>query len=113
MRRPARAAAAGLSESLSRLVQHKALRAAAAWEGPLRRLGLSINLLPDELAHDSYVDWLLDEVAAKGNIATAEAAGKKTVFSIFDPDIQVPYTIQSMVSVQHSLGRTMSAEVSR
>ena len=62
----ARAAAAGLSESLSRLVQQKALRAAAAWEGPLRRLGLSINLLPDELAHDSYVDWLLDEVRAVG-----------------------------------------------
>ena len=62
----ARAAAAGLSESLSRLVQHKALRAAAAWEGPLRRLGLSINLLPDELAHDSYVEWLLDEVRAVG-----------------------------------------------
>src|SRR5688500_9211539 len=45
-------------------------------------------------------------------IAIREAAGKKTVFSIFDPDIQVPYTIQSMISVQRSLGRTMSAEVS-
>src|SRR5688572_7662706 len=45
-------------------------------------------------------------------IATREAAGRKTVFSIFDPDIQVPYTIQSMISVQRSLGRTMSAEVS-
>jgi len=62
----ARAAAAGLSESLSRLVQHKALRAAAAWEGPLRRLQVSVNLLPDEMAHDSYVDWLLDEVRAVG-----------------------------------------------
>jgi EAL domain-containing protein (putative c-di-GMP-specific phosphodiesterase class I) len=62
----ARAAAAGLSESLSRLVQHKALRAAAAWEGPLRRLRLSVNLLPDEMAHESYVDWLLDEVRAVG-----------------------------------------------
>ena len=41
-------------------------------------------------------------------IATREAAGQKTVFSIFDPDIQVPYTIQSMISVQRSLGRTMS-----
>ena len=60
----ARAAAAGLSESLSRLVQHKALRAAAAWEGPLRRLRLSMNVLPDEMANDSYVDWLLDEVRA-------------------------------------------------
>ena len=31
----ARAAAAGLDERLSRLVQRKALRAAASWEGPL------------------------------------------------------------------------------
>jgi len=30
-----RAAAAGLDERLSRLVQRKALRSAAAWEGPL------------------------------------------------------------------------------
>jgi EAL domain-containing protein (putative c-di-GMP-specific phosphodiesterase class I) len=62
----ARAAAAGLSESLSRLVQHKALRAAAAWEGPLRRLRLSVNLLPDQMSSDSYVDWLLDEVRSVG-----------------------------------------------
>lgn len=61
-----RAAAAGLSERLSRLVQHKALRAAAAWEGPLRRLRVSINLLPDDIAQDGYVDWLLDEVHAVG-----------------------------------------------
>ena len=61
-----RAAAAGLSESLSRLVQHKALRTAAAWEGPLRRLQISINLLPDEITQDGYVDWLLDEVGAVG-----------------------------------------------
>jgi len=44
-------------------------------------------------------------------IARADAAGKRTVFSVFDPAIQVPYTIQSMLSVQHSLGRTMAAEV--
>jgi EAL domain-containing protein (putative c-di-GMP-specific phosphodiesterase class I) len=61
-----RAAAAGLSERLSRLVQHKALRAAAAWEGPLRRLGISINLLPEDILQDDYVDWLLDEVRAVG-----------------------------------------------
>jgi EAL domain-containing protein (putative c-di-GMP-specific phosphodiesterase class I) len=61
-----RAAAAGLSERLSRLVQHKALRTAAAWEGPLRRLQISINLLPDEIVQDGYVDWLLDEVRAVG-----------------------------------------------
>ena len=42
----ARAAAAGLGERLSRLVQRKALRSAAVWEGPLKGLRLSINLLP-------------------------------------------------------------------
>ena len=62
----ARAAAAGLSERLSRLVQHKALRAAAAWEGPLRRLRISINLLADDIGDEGYVDWLLDEVRAVG-----------------------------------------------
>jgi len=62
----ARAAAAGLSEPLSRLVQSKALRAAAAWEGPLRRVRISVNLLPDEILHEGYVDWFLDEVRAAG-----------------------------------------------
>ena len=62
----ARAEAAGLSERLSRLVQSKALRAAAAWEGPLRRLRISINLLPDEIVQDGYVRWFLDEVGTAG-----------------------------------------------
>jgi len=62
----ARAAAAGLSERLSRLVQSKALRAAAAWEGPLRRHRISINLLPDEIVQDGYVQWFLDEVGTAG-----------------------------------------------
>ena len=62
----ARAAAAGLSERLSRLVQSKALRAAAAWEGPLRRLRISINTLPDEIVQEGYVQWLLDEVQTAG-----------------------------------------------
>ena len=62
----ARAAAAGLSEPLSRLVQSKALRAAAAWEGPLRRLRISINLLADDIVQDGYEDWLLEEIAAAG-----------------------------------------------
>ncbi len=44
-------------------------------------------------------------------IARRDAAGQKTVFSIFDPDIQVPYTVQSMLSVQRSIGRTMGVEV--
>jgi len=43
--------------------------------------------------------------------ALADAGGRRSVFSLFDPNIQVPYTIQSMVSVQRSFGRTMAAEV--
>ena len=62
----ARAAAAGLSESLSRLVQYKALRAAAAWEGPLRRLRISINLLPEDILRDSYVEWFLGQINSVG-----------------------------------------------
>ena len=62
----ARASAGGLSERLSRLVQRKALRSAAVWEGPLKGLGLSINVLPADLARANYADWLLDEVGAAG-----------------------------------------------
>jgi EAL domain-containing protein (putative c-di-GMP-specific phosphodiesterase class I) len=45
-----RAAAARLDERLSRLVQRNALRSAAVWEGPLKDLSLSINILPSEIA---------------------------------------------------------------
>src|SRR5688572_286341 len=44
----ARASASGLTERLSRLMQRKALNAAATWEGPMKGLGLSINLLPQD-----------------------------------------------------------------
>jgi hypothetical protein len=44
-------------------------------------------------------------------LALADAAGKRSVFSLFDPNMQVPYTIQSMVSVQRSFGQTLAAEV--
>jgi EAL domain-containing protein (putative c-di-GMP-specific phosphodiesterase class I) len=59
-----RAAAAGLGERLSRLIQRKALRCAAAWERPLDRIGLSINLLPEDISRKGYDQWLLDEIAA-------------------------------------------------
>lgn len=62
----ARAAAAGLAERLSRAVQRKALQAAARWAGPLARLRLSLNLLPEDLARPGYERWLLDEIAAAG-----------------------------------------------
>jgi EAL domain-containing protein (putative c-di-GMP-specific phosphodiesterase class I) len=62
----ARAAAGGLNERLSRLVQRKALQSAAAWDGPLKNLGISINVLPHELAREGYDGWLLDEIEAVG-----------------------------------------------
>ena len=61
-----RAAAANLGERLSRLVQRKALRSAAVWEGPLRGLSLSINLLPADISRDGFDEWLLEEIAAAG-----------------------------------------------
>ena len=61
-----RAAEAGLGERLSRLVQRKALRSAAVWEGPLKGLKLSINLLPEDISRAGYDEWLLDEIATSG-----------------------------------------------
>lgn len=61
-----RAAAAGLSERLSRLAQRRAMRIAAAWEGPLKGLGVSINLLPEDIGAPNFDAWLLDEVALAG-----------------------------------------------
>jgi EAL domain-containing protein (putative c-di-GMP-specific phosphodiesterase class I) len=60
----ARAHAAALVERLSRLIQRKALRCAAVWEGPLRQLGISINLLPADISRAGYERWLLDEIDA-------------------------------------------------
>jgi EAL domain-containing protein (putative c-di-GMP-specific phosphodiesterase class I) len=62
----ARAFAGGLEERLSRLVQRKALRSAAAWEGPLRGLGISINILPADISRAGYETWLLDEIRVAG-----------------------------------------------
>jgi EAL domain-containing protein (putative c-di-GMP-specific phosphodiesterase class I) len=47
-------------------MQHKALRAAATWEGPLRGLNMSINLLPQDICRENYEQWLLDEAHAAG-----------------------------------------------
>jgi EAL domain-containing protein (putative c-di-GMP-specific phosphodiesterase class I) len=62
----ARATLGGLEERLSRLVQRKALRAAAVWEGPLRGLAVSLNVLPQEIGRDGFEQWLLDEIGAVG-----------------------------------------------
>jgi len=42
------------------------LRSAAVWEGPLKNLGLSINLLPADISRSGYESWLLDEIGAVG-----------------------------------------------
>jgi EAL domain-containing protein (putative c-di-GMP-specific phosphodiesterase class I) len=60
----ARAESAALGERLSRLVQRKALNSAAVWEGPLKDLRVSINLLPADIIRPGYDDWLLEEIAA-------------------------------------------------
>lgn len=62
----ARASAGGLEERLSRLVQRKALQCASVWEGPLKGLGLSINILPEDISRPGYESWLLDEISAAG-----------------------------------------------
>jgi len=62
----ARASSSGLAERLSRLVQRKALRSAAVWEGPLRHIGVSINLLPADISRAGYDSWLLDEIKTCG-----------------------------------------------
>jgi EAL domain-containing protein (putative c-di-GMP-specific phosphodiesterase class I) len=62
----ARATAAGLDERLSRLIQRKALRCASVWEGPLKGLRISINLLPQDLAREAFDQWLLDEIDSAG-----------------------------------------------
>lgn len=61
-----RAAQGRLSERLSRAVQRKALRSAGQWQGAAAELGVSINLLPEDLARPGYDRWLLDEIAAAG-----------------------------------------------
>src|SRR2546430_12309034 len=74
----ARASAGGLDERLSRLVQRKALRNAAAWEGPLRGLGLSINILPPRTFRAGYDDWLRQENPIAG-VETLRATPPKPV----------------------------------
>ena len=61
-----RAAWAGLDGQLSRLAQRKALGQAARWFGPLEGLGLSINLLPNEVATGDHDRWLLAEMERIG-----------------------------------------------
>ena len=66
--------------------------------------------------------WNRTDAAAKGlkfpnynavlrDIVIADGQGRKAIFSIIDEDIDPPYTIQSMMSIQHALSRTLAVEV--
>ncbi len=44
------------------------------------------------------------------DVVLADGAGRKTIFSVFSEDFSAPYTIQSMLSVQRSIGSTMAVE---
>ena len=66
--------------------------------------------------------WNRTDAAAKGlkfpnyngplrDLVIADGAGRKAIFSVIDEHIDVPYTVQSMLSVQRALGRTLAVEV--
>lgn len=61
-----RAARLGLDERLSRAMQQKAIREVADWGGPLRDVGLSLNILPCEISRDNYADWLMAQLHDAG-----------------------------------------------
>ncbi len=61
-----RAARAGLDGALSRLVQTIALDRASRWSGPLEDIGISLNLLPSEVASGDHDLWLLEEMRRLG-----------------------------------------------
>ena len=45
------------------------------------------------------------------NLVIAENSGRKSIYSVIEPDLPVPYTIQSMLSYQRALGRTLAVDV--
>jgi len=45
------------------------------------------------------------------DVVRADSAGRKTIFSVFSDDFSAPYTIQSMLSVQRSIGSTMAVDI--
>jgi hypothetical protein len=68
------------------------------------------------------VTWNRTEAASRGVkwpmytddsrvIVLRDAAGRQTVFSIFNTDLRTPYTTQSMITLQRGFRRTMAVEV--
>jgi hypothetical protein len=79
------------------------------------------NLVSDPFG-PADVTWNRTEVAARGlkwpaygedlrNMYLQEAGGRQFVFSLIDPHLPNPYTIQSMISVEHAVGPSLAVEV--
>jgi EAL domain-containing protein (putative c-di-GMP-specific phosphodiesterase class I) len=92
-----RAAAAGLGERLSRLIQRKALRMAGSWDGPLANLKLSINLLPNDLLRTGYDHWLLGEIA-KARLDPERLTVEITETALLDGTKEVAERLQTLRS---------------
>ena len=84
----ARAAASGLAERLSHMVQRKALRIVGTWTGALGDLGVSINFLPEDVGREGFADGLLAEINAAG-IDPARVTVEITENSVIADDQQV------------------------
>lgn len=61
------------------------------------------DLLANGLKWGNYADQIQNVVRTAG-------AGKKAIFSLIDPNLRAPYTIQTMLNVQRSLGGSWMAE---
>ena len=61
------------------------------------------DLAARDLKWPNYADDIQDAVLA-------DNAGKKAIYSLIDPDIRAPYTVQSMINVQRSFGTAWMAE---
>jgi len=61
------------------------------------------DLAARSLKWPNYADDIQDAVLA-------DNAGKKAIYSLIDPGIRAPYTVQSMINVQRSFGTAWMAE---
>jgi hypothetical protein len=61
------------------------------------------DLAARNLKWPNYADDIQDAVLA-------DNAGRKAIYSLIDPDIRAPYTVQSMINVQRSFGTAWMAE---
>jgi hypothetical protein len=79
-----------------------------------------------QITGDPYVSfrtiWNRTQVAQRGlawpnyndpfrQIVITEGAGKKSIFSVIDPTMKTPFSVQSMMSVERQFGRNMGFEV--